>query len=192
MCSRSHDIHHYSLWLPFSYALPNLVQIQIRRRHVKRSLLVLILVWLGWAAVACTPATAPSSVAENAPTIITVYKSPTCGCCDGWIEDVEKHGYRVRVEEITDVTSIKNRYQIPVALQSCHTSLVGGYVVEGHVPIEALEQLLAERPSVKGIAVPGMPIGAPGMEQPGTAPQPYDVMSFDEAGNTAVFSSYTP
>ncbi len=105
---------------------------------------------------------------------------------------MEKHGYRVRVEEITDVTSIKNRYQIPVALQSCHTSLVGGYVVEGHVPIEALEQLLAERPSVKGIAVPGMPIGAPGMEQPGTAPQPYDVMSFDEAGNTAVFSSYTP
>ena len=157
---------------------------------MKRSLFVLILIWLVWGATACTPAAAPSSVAENAPTIITVYKSPTCGCCDGWIEYMEKHGYRVRVQEITDVTSIKNRYQIPVALQSCHTSLVGGYVVEGHVPVEALEQLLAERPSVKGIAVPGMPIGAPGMEQHGTAPQPYDVMSFDEAGNTAVFSSH--
>lgn len=157
---------------------------------MKRSFLVLTLVWLVWGAMACTPAATPSSVAENAPTIITVYKSPTCGCCGGWIEYVQEHGYRVRVEQITDVTSIKTRYQIPVELQSCHTSLVGGYVVEGHVPVEALEQLLAERPSVKGIAVPGMPIGAPGMEQPGVAPEPYEVLTFDAVGNTAVFSRH--
>lgn len=159
---------------------------------MKRSILILMLVWLVGGVAACTPTTTSQSVGENAPTVITVYKSPTCGCCDGWIEYVEKHGYRVRVEQITDVTSIKNRYQIPAELQSCHTSLVAGYVVEGHVPVEALAQLLAERPDVTGIAVPGMPIGAPGMEQPGVAPQSYDVLTFDEAGHTAVFSSHTP
>ena len=157
---------------------------------MKHLLLILVFSGLVWGAVACTPAAPSQSVGANAPSVITVYKSPTCGCCDGWIEYVQNHGYRVRVEQIADVTSIKNRYQIPVELQSCHTSLVAGYVVEGHVPIEALEQLLAERPSVKGIAVPGMPIGAPGMEQPGVAAEPYEVLTFDAAGNTAVFSRH--
>ncbi len=157
---------------------------------MKHSTFIFVFVWLLLGVAACTPTARPQSVSEIAPAIITVYKSPTCGCCGGWIEYVESHGYRVRVEQITDVTTIKNRYQIPAELQSCHTSLVGGYVVEGHVPVEALAQLLAERPSVKGIAVPGMPIGAPGMEQPGVAAEPYDVLTFDEMGNTAVFSSH--
>jgi len=105
---------------------------------------------------------------------------------------VEENGYTVQVKDVNDLTAIKSQYHIPPQLQSCHTAVVDGYVIEGHVPVEDIARLLAERPDVVGLAVPGMPAGSPGMEQPGVAPQPYDVLTFDEAGNTAVFSSYTP
>ena len=88
------------------------------------------------------------------------------------------------------MTPVKAEYQVPVELQSCHTAIVDGYIIEGHVPVADIERLLAERPDVRGLAVPGMPIGSPGMEIAGEEPEPYDVLAFDQAGNTTVFSSY--
>jgi hypothetical protein len=103
---------------------------------------------------------------------------------------MEDNGYAVQVEDVQNLVPIKEQHGVPSILQSCHTAIVDGYVIEGHVPIEALERLLSERPDVAGLAVPGMPIGSPGMESPGAAPEPFDVIAFDASGNTSVFASY--
>ena len=103
---------------------------------------------------------------------------------------MEQHGYTATVEDVQDLTAVKSQYNVPSALHSCHTAIVDGYIIEGHVPIEEIERLLRERPDIAGLAVPGMPIGSPGMEVEGAAPQPYQVISFDQAGNTEVFASY--
>lgn len=96
----------------------------------------------------------------------------------------------MKVEDTQDLTGVKARYQIPPQLQACHTAIVDGYVVEGHVPVAEIRRLLAERPNIVGLAVPGMPVGSPGMEAAGTAPQPYEVIAFDKSGKTEVFASY--
>lgn len=88
------------------------------------------------------------------------------------------------------MTAVKSQYQVPVQLQSCHTAIVDGYIIEGHVPVAEIERLLAERPDIAGLAVPGMPVGSPGMEVEGAVPQPFDVIAFDKSGKTAVFASY--
>ena len=98
---------------------------------------------------------------------------------------MEENDYHVQ-----DLVSVKNRYQVPTELQSCHTAIVDGYVIEGHVPVEDVERLLSERPDITGLAVPGMPPGSPGMDAPGVAPQPFDVLAFDSEGNFEVFSSH--
>ena len=103
---------------------------------------------------------------------------------------MEAHGYTVQVENTQDLTAIKSHYQVPPTLHSCHTAIVDGYIIEGHVSIVDIARLLAERPDITGLAVPGMPIGSPGMEVEGMAAQPYDVIAFDQAGNMAVFASY--
>jgi hypothetical protein len=103
---------------------------------------------------------------------------------------MEENNYLVQVEDVQDLVSVKRRYQVPSELQSCHTAIVDGYVIEGHVPVEDVERLLSERPDITGLAVPGMPPGSPGMEVPGADPQPFDVLAFDSAGNVEVFSSY--
>ncbi|GAB4159747.1 MAG: hypothetical protein Fur0021_30950 [Candidatus Promineifilaceae bacterium] len=103
---------------------------------------------------------------------------------------MEANDYMVQVEESTNLTAIKDQYQIPAALQSCHTAIVDGYVIEGHVPAAEVERLLTERPNIAGLAVPGMPIGSPGMEVEGAAAQPYDVLAFDKSGNVEIFASY--
>lgn len=103
---------------------------------------------------------------------------------------MEANDYTVQVEESTNLTAIKDQYQIPAALQSCHTAIVDGYVIEGHVPAAEVERLLTERPDIAGLAVPGMPIGSPGMEVEGAAAQPYDVLAFDKSGNVEIFASY--
>ena len=103
---------------------------------------------------------------------------------------MEANDYTVQVEESTNLTAIKDQYQIPAALQSCHTAIVDGYIIEGHVPAADIERLLIERPDIAGLAVPGMPIGSPGMEVDGAAAQPYDVLAFDKSGNVEVFASY--
>ena len=121
---------------------------------------------------------------------VVVYKSPTCGCCSKWVGHMERAGFEVETRDMTNMAVIKNQYGVQRAFSSCHTAIVDGYIVEGHVPPVYVEKLLEERPDIKGIAVPGMPIGSPGMEGPN--PQPYDVLSFDAAGNTAVFARVTP
>lgn len=96
----------------------------------------------------------------------------------------------VQVEDVLNLGPVKQEHGVPLTLQGCHTAIVDGYVIEGHVPIDALKRLLAERPEVTGLAVPGMPVGSPGMEVAGSAPEPFDVIAFDDEGNTEVFASY--
>jgi hypothetical protein len=103
---------------------------------------------------------------------------------------LEDNGFTVKVHDAQDLTAVKSQYKIPTSLQSCHTAIVDGYVIEGHVPIEEIERLLAERPTITGLAVPGMPIGSPGMDVAGAEAQPYDVIAFDNQGNMETFASY--
>ncbi len=121
---------------------------------------------------------------------MTVYKSPTCGCCGAWVDHVRAAGFAVTVRDVDDLAPIKLMAGVPAPLQSCHTASIGGYVVEGHVPAEVIKRFLAERPQARGLAVPGMPVGSPGMEGPN--PQPYQVLSFDSAGGTAVYRTVRP
>jgi hypothetical protein len=96
----------------------------------------------------------------------------------------------VKSEDVVDLQAVKVRYEVPVELQSCHTAIVDGYIIEGHVPAAEIKKLLAERPDIAGLAVPGMPVGSPGMEIEGQPAQPFDVVAFDESGDVEVFASY--
>lgn len=120
--------------------------------------------------------------AEMLP-LVTVTKDPSCGCCDGWVEHIEAAGFPVQVVESDDVFILKQRLGVPMELASCHTAEVGGYVIEGHVPAAAVKRLLAERPAMVGLAVPGMPAGSPGMDFAGVEPEPYEVFLFDASGH---------
>jgi len=119
-----------------------------------------------------------------------VYKSPACGCCTSWVEHMKANGFTVRVIEQHDIDVIKQRFGVPARLASCHTALVGGYVVEGHVPASAVKRLLQEKPAALGVSAPGMPVGSPGMAGPN--PEPFTVQLFDERGSTRVYESYRP
>ena len=103
---------------------------------------------------------------------------------------MKDNGYAVRVEDTKNLAPVKQQHGVPSSLQACHTAIVDGYVIEGHVPIDAIEKLLSERPEVTGLAVPGMPVGSPGMESAGSPTEPFDVIAFDTAGNMDVFASY--
>jgi hypothetical protein len=119
--------------------------------------------------------------------VIHVYKSPTCGCCTDWVTHVEDAGFATEVQDIPNVTPVKRRAGLPQHLASCHTSLVGDYVVEGHVPADVIQRMLRERPEIAGVAVPGMPMGSPGMEGPYT--ERYDVIAFRKDGSQFVYES---
>jgi len=123
-------------------------------------------------------------------TEITVYKSPTCGCCKEWVTYLEEEGFKVTAIDHDDVDTIKVKYGLPdPKLKSCHTAIVDGYLVEGHVPASDIERLLSERPTnIKGLSAPGMPMMSPGMAS--RTPKDYDVLSFTENGETAIYSSY--
>jgi hypothetical protein len=112
--------------------------------------------------------------------VITVHLDPNCGCCSGWVQHLQHAGFRTSVLETTDLDAVKRKLGVPDDLAACHTAEVSGYVVEGHVPATALKRFLAEKPQAIGLAVPGMPIGSPGME--GGKPEPYDVVLFGPAG----------
>ena len=140
------------------------------------------------ALVLTTGAARPSATANSKGPTITVYKDANCGCCKNWIEHLIKHGYRVDAKDSDDMTEIKRSLGVPDALTSCHTAVVNGYLIEGHVPAADIARLLKTKPKVLGLAVPGMPMGSPGME--GQRSQKYDVLSFDKAGKTKVFASY--
>lgn len=115
---------------------------------------------------------------------VVMYKSPYCGCCVGYKEYLEQKGYKVKVVEMEDISSIKEKYNIPYNYRSCHTTIFGNYFVEGHVPIEAVEKLLSEKPDIDGITLPGMPAGSPGMS--GIKTSPFRVFSLKD-GNPEVF-----
>ena len=119
-------------------------------------------------------------------TEVEVYKSPYCGCCSQWAKHLRANGFRVTVRNVSDMEPIKAANGVPPKLHSCHTALVDGYVVEGHVPADVIRRLLAERPDAVGIAVPGMPSSAPGMDQP--TGEPYAVLIFDKKGRTGVYA----
>ena len=117
---------------------------------------------------------------------IVVYKNPECGCCNKWIKYLKKHNYYVTEKNTRNIYAEKERLGVPVKLAACHTAIIDGYVVEGHVTNRDIERLLLLRPDIKGIAVPGMPIGTPGMER-GNTKEPYNVLSFDKEGKVDIF-----
>jgi hypothetical protein len=141
--------------------------------------------------------TADAAVAESAALpapdpslpVVQVWKSPTCGCCTGWVEHMRKAGFRVEVKDLADLTAIKAERGVAAEHQSCHTGLVDGYTIEGHVPVEDIKRLIAERPRITGLAAPGMPVGSPGMEM-GTQRDAYDVLAFTRGGQTTVWASH--
>jgi hypothetical protein len=132
-------------------------------------------------------------LAEQAGADMVVYKSPTCGCCDLWVDHVEEHGFTtatVDLVEYDELVAKKREHGIAMDLGSCHTSVIGGYVVEGHVPAHVIRRLLDEQPPIRGIAVPGMPIGSPGMEGPGA--RPYQVIAIARDGSRSVYEVVDP
>jgi hypothetical protein len=151
---------------------------------------VLAIVLAGPAAFAQTAPTRKSAPAKAAAakTAVAVYKTPTCGCCGKWVEHMQASGFATTVTELPDLAETKAKHGVPAKLQSCHTSLVGGYVIEGHVPAEDIRRLLREKPAIVGLAAPGMPAGSPGMDVP-HAPA-FDVIAFDKDGHTKVFASH--
>jgi hypothetical protein len=120
---------------------------------------------------------------------MTVYKSPSCGCCGKWVEHVEKHGFTVKVIPTADMMALKTKLGVPDAAMSCHTTRVGNYIVEGHVPAADIKRLLATKPKARGIAVAGMPMGSPGMEH-GNHRQPYNTLLIKQDGTTSVFAQH--
>src|SRR4029450_12140336 len=127
-----------------------------------------------FAAVASLLQTGTASAGEKE--VITVHKDPTCGCCSGWVEHLQKAGFGTKVSDTRDIDAVKRRLGVPDDLAACHTAEGAGYIAEGHVPAAALKRFLAEKPEAQGLAVPGMPIGSPGME--GGRPEKYDVVLF--------------
>ena len=119
---------------------------------------------------------------------VVVYKNPSCGCCSKWADHMRAAGYSVEVNAVNDMADIKEKYGTPWQMESCHTTLIDGYVIEGHVPVREINRLLAERPKAKGLAVPGMPAGSPGME--GRYKDAYNVMLFQADGSTEVYAKY--
>lgn len=121
---------------------------------------------------------------------MVVYKTPTCGCCGLWTAHVEEHGFSLTVHELADLNAVKERHSVPAELVSCHTAIVDGYVIEGHVPAPEILRLLQERPDIIGIATPGMPVGSPGMGGSSGAGDEYSVVTFDSEGRTTVYAVY--
>jgi len=125
---------------------------------------------------------APSMAEE-----VVVYKDPSCECCGRWVDHMRSNGFSVAVSNVEDMDTVKRQAGIPEAMASCHTAYVGDYLVEGHVPAADIKRMLADRPSIKGLAVPGMPASAPGMDSPG---EPFTVLAFSTSGMTRVFATY--
>jgi hypothetical protein len=131
-------------------------------------------------------AVGPSTASDK----VVVYKTPTCGCCGDWIEHMRGAGFEVEVHDLADLGPVKDQYGVGRTLRSCHTAKVGDYVLEGHVPADQVLRLLDERPDVDGLAVPGMPIGSPGMDEgyDRSTWQDYDVVAFSRNGETEVYA----
>ena len=125
----------------------------------------------------------------QAETHMVVYKTSTCGCCGNWVEHLRANGFDVEVHDVNDIVTEGRRLGVPDNLRSCHTGSIGGYAIEGHVPAADIKRLLAEKPQAKGLAVPGMPVGSPGMEN-GSYVERYSVLLFSTDGTNKVYSTY--
>jgi hypothetical protein len=145
---------------------------------------------IGLAALALVVALTTGGVEAQKPIPVQVFKDAFCGCCSQWVEHLRRNGFAPTAENVADMNAVKAKYGVPAETRSCHTAVVAGYVIEGHVPAAEIHRMLKAKSKVAGLAVPGMPIGSPGME--GANPRPYDVLSFDKAGKTAVFSTQRP
>jgi hypothetical protein len=145
---------------------------------------------IGLAVLGLVVALTSGSAQAPRPVAIDVFKDASCGCCANWVEHLRRRGFAPTSMNVADISAVKNTHGVPAQARSCHTALVGGYVIEGHVPAADIQRLLKERPAIRGLAVPGMPIGSPGME--GANPRPYDVLAFDKNGQTKVYSTQRP
>lgn len=123
---------------------------------------------------------------------LQVWKTRGCGCCTGWVKHLEEAGFTASVSEVDDLPAVHRMFGVPEDLGSCHTAVLEGYALEGHVPVAAVQRLLAERPAIRGLAVPGMPVGSPGMEMEGMKDDPYDVIAFSADGSRSVFMAVRP
>ena len=135
-------------------------------------------------------AAVPASALAAPQRTLTVYKTPWCGCCRGWVTHMIRAGFRATVVEREDLAPIRKQYGVPFELSSCHTGLSGGYVLEGHVPPADVLRLLRERPKALGLTVPGMPLGSPGMESPTGQTEPFETLLLLKGGQTRVFARH--
>lgn len=149
------------------------------------------LIIIGLLITGCSVAQAPASVAQVAlASEITVFRSPTCGCCELWGDHMRDAGFQVSDRITEEMTAVKDHYGVPESLRSCHTTVVDGYIIEGHVPAADVARLLTEQPpEIAGLAAPGMPVGSPGMES-GSKVDPYTVFAFDKTGRAIPFSKH--
>jgi hypothetical protein len=120
---------------------------------------------------------------------VEVFKNPDCGCCGAWVDHLKAAGFPVQVHETPDTSAVRKRHGIPDEFGSCHTGVVAGYALEGHVPADDVKRLLAQKPVAAGLSVPGMPVGSPGMEV-GSRKDPFQVLLIDKAGRSSVFAKY--
>ena len=157
----------------------------MKKQYVRSLALAVSFLVLALATSAARPS--PTGPAAKGP-VVTVYKDAACGCCKSWIAHLVKHGYRVDAKDTPDIAEVKRALGVPDAITACHTAVVNGYLIEGHVPAADIARLLKEKPKVAGLAVPGMPMGSPGME--GARTQHYQVLSFDKNGKTRIFASH--
>jgi hypothetical protein len=140
--------------------------------------------------VALTLTGCSQSTAEPALPLVKVYKSATCGCCKIWVDRLREAGFQVEANDVDNLNSVKQRVGLPYGMGSCHTAEVDGYFVEGHVPVDDIKRLLREKPRARGLAVPGMPMGSPGMEVASGQVQPYDVMLVARDGSATVYAHH--
>ena len=169
------------------------------RHFTRRTMVASLAAVTGVALIGCGQARTPDpgkrgtpepsvTPVSAAPSSMTVYRDPSCGCCEAWAKIARDAGFEVNVIDRPDMPAIKAQYGVPDELLSCHTTIVGGYAAEGHVPIADIQRLLKEQPrGIKGIAVPGMPRGSPGMEMPDGAKDPIKVMAFDAEGRVSIY-----
>jgi len=146
-------------------------------------------IFLAISLLAINATVSAENVETGQPVEIVVYRSPTCGCCEKWLAHLKQNNFAIKDIVTNDVQAVKNKYGVPSEMASCHTAIVNGYVVEGHVPANDIKSLLKTKPDIAGIAVPGMPGGTPGMEMGGKK-DPYKVIGFDKNGHSQIFNSY--
>jgi hypothetical protein len=154
----------------------------MKRRHVLHA-------FAATALSAALPGALSAAFAKTAGPRVEVFKTETCGCCGAWVEHLTRAGFQVTVHNVPETASARKRLGMPEAYGSCHTATVGGYTLEGHVPADEIKRLLAAKPAAVGLAVPGMPVGTPGMEM-GARRDPYEVLLIDKAGRASTFARY--